>query len=99
MSGSDAKAHYHLLRQEKQVIEQELGDGVVWRELPNNKQSYITVRQSGVDPTNKDTWPEQHDWMIEKLELFHKVFSPRVKKLKLRNWSCSIKYFLHVLKN
>jgi len=33
-----------------------------------------------------DLWPEQHQWLKEKLERFHKVFAPLVK-----NWSSCLR--------
>ncbi len=79
--GPDAKPHYFLLEQDKEAIEQEIKESLDWEELPNKNQSRIALRKLQADPTNRDDWPVQHQWMIEKLEAFHKTFSPRVKQL------------------
>jgi Domain of unknown function (DUF4268) len=81
LTGPDAKAHYNLLEEEKENIEKELGSSLLWRELPNNKESQILLRFPDNDPLNKDHWPKQHACLCENLENFHKVFSGRVKSL------------------
>lgn len=80
MSGPDAKPHYYLLEKDKDQIEQELGLEPEWRELPNNKNSYITIRNQ-LDPTDRSSWQEQHKWLMEQLETFHRVLGPRIKQL------------------
>ena len=30
---------------------------------------------------DRNDWPNQHKWLLEKIELFRKVFGPRVKTL------------------
>ena len=79
--GPDAKAHFHLLSQQQEEIEQEAGQALTWSELPNRKESRITLRLDDIDPTEQDDWLRQHKWVVEKLEIFHRVFSPRVKRV------------------
>jgi hypothetical protein len=79
--GPDAKAHFHLLLREKEVIEAEFGEGVEWKENPNKKTSRIILRHFKVDPTDRSKWPEQHEWITQKLEQFHRTLAPRIKKL------------------
>jgi hypothetical protein len=52
-----------------------------WRELPAKKVSQVVLRRKGVDPNDRTGWPEQHAWLQEKLEAFHRVFGPRIKEL------------------
>jgi hypothetical protein len=40
----------------------------------------IYVRRDA-DFLTPEKWPEQHHWLKEKLERFHKVFAPLVKSL------------------
>jgi hypothetical protein len=80
-SGDDAKPHYYLLEQDKGDVEEELGSTLEWRELPGQKESRIMLHWHGADPTNRQRWPEQHQWLCEKLETFRSVFGPRVRKL------------------
>lgn len=80
MSGPNAKPHYYLLERNKEQIEQELSFQPEWRELPENKESHVTIRNQ-LDPADRSGWEEQHKWMLDKLEVFHKVLGPRIKRL------------------
>ena len=81
MLGSDAKAHYHQLHAVKKEIETELRETLTWHELPKKKSSYISLYRRDMDPNDRAKWPDQHKWMIDKLEAFHRCFSGRVKSL------------------
>ena len=85
--GDHAKEHYRLLAVDKATIEKEIGSPLDWEELPNRKESRIAIRLHDVDPTNQSDWPRQHNWLAEKLELFYKVFSQRVKQLDISEQS------------
>ena len=85
ITGSDAKPHFHLLHQEKDAIESEIGYQLRWRELPNNKSSDIGINRS-FDPTDRSEWPKQHAWLKEQLEAFYRVFSSRVKTLNAEDY-------------
>jgi hypothetical protein len=50
-----------------------------WWELPQSSRIGLSLDQT--DPTNREDWPLLHIWLLEKLEAFHKAFSPRVKVL------------------
>lgn len=77
----EIKIFYRQLLAERAVIEQTIGQPLEWRELPDRKQSDVTLDNTQFDPTNRTQWPQQHAWFMEKLELFYKVFSPRIKVL------------------
>lgn len=81
MTGPHAKAHFHLLAQEKASIEAEIGVPLEWEELPGNKESHIALRYGGADPAQREDWTRQHTWLAERLEQFHRVFAPRVEGL------------------
>jgi len=87
MTGSNAKAHFHLLVQEREIIEHETGETLLWNENPNYKQSDISLYWRGVTPTNPQLWTTYHAWLREKLETFHRVFVPRVKTLNAANYA------------
>ena len=42
----------------------------------------LSTRQN-TDFFNEALWPEQFEWLRQRLETMHKVFAPRVKDLKL----------------
>lgn len=81
ITGPHAKPHFHLLKQERQAIEQEFGTTLEWFELHNKKRSQIYLQRQGIDPGLREQWSEQHNWLLEKLETFHHVFAARVKAL------------------
>ncbi len=80
----DAKAHFGLLDQEREEIEQQLGT-LEWRKLPDRKASTIRLRREA-DPMQQGDWPNQISWMVEKLEAFNKTFRPLVKSLDASEW-------------
>lgn len=80
----DAKAHFGLLDQEREKIEQQLGT-LEWSKLPERKSSTIRLRLDS-DPMNQADWPRQISWMVEKLEAFNKTFRPLVKSLDASEW-------------
>jgi hypothetical protein len=79
--GASAKNRFRELMKSKSEIEAEIGETLEVCEMPNSIQSQIRLTRTGVDVTDRASWPEQHEWLCEKLELFHKVFAPRVKTL------------------
>jgi aromatic ring-cleaving dioxygenase len=81
MTGPGAKAHFHLLSQEREKIEEEFGESLEWLELPERQESRIMLHDKQADPNNHDDWPNQHAWLSENLEKFDSVFRTRVKQL------------------
>lgn len=79
--GPDGKAHFHILKEDKQQIEKEVEFPLEWQELPGKKESRIEIRRKDIDPMNQSGWSQQHEWIAERLEALYRVFSPRVKKL------------------
>ena len=86
MSDDNAKPYFHLLAQEKDQIEQEIGSPLEWMELPNRKSSRIILFRNSVDPLDEAQWPELQKWFMEKLTLFDKVFRERVRNLDADDW-------------
>jgi hypothetical protein len=81
MDGPHAKEHFKLLRLQESDIQSEIGETLEWRELPDKKQSNILLSRPDTDPENRNEWQQQHTWLAEKLEAFHKTFSQRVKNI------------------
>ena len=81
LQGSDAKAHYELLHRHKDIINGEAGERLDWRMLPDKKESQINYYRHSSDPSDRSLWKEQHQWLLDKLELFHRVFANRIKSL------------------
>ena len=86
LMGPNAKPHFYLLERYKVDIEEEIGAELEWEERPGRKQSYISLSQEEIDLEDRQDWNRQHQWLCEKLEIFHKVFSPRVKTLNASDY-------------
>ena len=86
IAGDKAKALFHLLREQQQVIEQELGYALEWEELPTRRDSRIAVYMTNVDPEDEQDWPRQHEWLTAKINDFHRVFLARVRDLDAEEW-------------
>lgn len=75
ITGSNSKEKLRKLEQDKFIIEQEVNDKLDWR------SGTIYLKRYNSDIKDKDSWAEQHEWLYEKLQLFHKVFTNRIKSL------------------
>ena len=81
LRGPDAKPHFHLLEGDRTDIEEEIGAELDWEETEEREQNYIELSMYDTDLADRQDWDRQHQWLCEQLEIFHKVFSPRVKGL------------------
>ncbi len=68
---------------EKDIIEKEFGHQLEWQELPGRKASRIAIYRQDVDPSDPDQYAVLHAWMLDGIQRFRKVFSSRIKTLKL----------------
>ena len=80
ITSSDADNYFTILEEQKAEIEEEIGLELKWYNPPNQKQRRIYIRRSADISDNSD-WPNQHKWLKEHLELYHKAFSNRIKDL------------------
>jgi len=85
-ASEDRLAVFNLLHQNREEIEKEMGCELEWDEKPDKKSSNVYARNPQMNPTDRDSWPKQHAWMLEHLEKFRKVFGERIRKLDLENW-------------
>jgi hypothetical protein len=83
-----SKAFFHLLMQDKERIERELGKPLEWQELPEKTASRIAI-YNPVNATDESAWPTQHEWLKETIEAFDRVFRQRVKRLNPGEWQDS----------
>ena len=82
LAGEDAKDHFYFLEQDKANIEKEVGAELEWGGKYKQKWSYISLSsQDEIDIEDRSDWDSQHQWLCDQLEIFHKVFSQRVKEL------------------
>ena len=85
-TGRNSTAHFHLLKNQQAEIEEEFGEPLEWEELSGYKSSRISLRKEDTDPANEANWPNQHEWLASNLELFDKIFRPRIKVLNAADW-------------
>ena len=75
-----------MLKQQQEEIEREFAEPLEWNERPLYAYNWIFLRKTDIDPTDETDWPNQHEWLASKLELFDKVFRPRIKALNAADW-------------
>lgn len=80
-----SKQGFYILEKQRKEIEQEFCESLEWEELPQRRESRISLRKDIIDPTDESDWQNQHEWVISKLEKFHRkfneVFLPRSQEL------------------
>ncbi|MDD4735730.1 MAG: DUF4268 domain-containing protein [Kiritimatiellae bacterium] len=84
--GKDRLAIFDLLMQEKESIQSQIGGILEWERKPEKKSSHIILRNPSLDPNKKETWPEQHQWLLGNLEKFRAVFGQKIKTMDVGNW-------------
>jgi hypothetical protein len=82
----ESKKFFFLLKEQKNQIEEKIGEPLVWYCAEGVKMCRIYVRKS-IDITNRDLWSECHSWLKRHLETFHEVFSPIVKDLDIQKYA------------
>jgi hypothetical protein len=80
LEDSNSKKYFEQLEAEKEEIEKTVGDQLTWHNPLEKRMCRIHIRKS-TNLKDKSKWPEQHGWLLSKLELFYKVFATRVKQL------------------
>lgn len=80
LTSKDAKQNFMTLEQKRAEIERAIVVPLTWHnpEGKNMCRIYTRTNANFLDPK---LWPQQHEWLREKLEIFHKVFAPIVKGL------------------
>lgn len=81
IQGIDAKERYNTIADQREEIEKEAGEQLEWRELPDKKESQINSGWHECHPNDQKAWEKQHEWLFEKLQIFHKTFGERIKAI------------------
>jgi hypothetical protein len=82
MRGPNAETAFKLLKGQKDDIEEATGT-LQWQELPQGQDCRIVRYRPNIDITDQSNWEEAHRWLKKEAELFHTIFSPRIKALPL----------------
>ena len=86
MKGNDAKAHFHLLKEQQADIHNEFGETLEWVELPGKERSRICLNKGDTDPLDENDRSHQYQWFTDNLERFYQVFQPRIQALNAADW-------------
>jgi hypothetical protein len=82
LTGPKAKLFFAQLYTQKDAIEGDLGYALTWEELPEGRDSRISVSLNNVKPDERAEWPRQQEWLAKHLNDLHRVFAQRVNALK-----------------
>lgn len=74
----DNKDLFRQFQNNKDPIEQDLGEKLNWLELPNKKAGRILITNKA-DVGDNSKWEEHFEWLLNQAEKFYKVF-PKYKK-------------------
>jgi len=76
----NAKQCFAALEAQKAALEAKVGEALSWHNPPEIKSAKVYLRRRA-QLEDRDTWPEQHAWLRQKLEALHRTFGPVVKRL------------------
>jgi hypothetical protein len=82
IGGENAKRYFHLLSNEKDLIENAIGVPLQWRELPQYKESQIYTGPRPADFTQHGRWPEFYAWLADMIDAYSRAFGPRIRQLR-----------------
>jgi hypothetical protein len=77
-----AEAALPQLLAERDAIEAEIGQKLLWNPNPDNDDKIIALSRDA-DLYNRDNWPEYISWLVDKVDKFIKAFRPRIGNLDL----------------
>ena len=80
LDGDDAKAWFSLLEDDSESIEEEIGEELIWHNLPNRKGTRVQIKNN-LDFRNQSQREEAKEWIYDRLRMFHEVLKPRALAL------------------
>ena len=81
VDGENALDRFGALEEQKDDIESELGEELIWYAPKQTRRRRIYLRRSA-DYTDESEWPNQHTWLREKLDSLNNVLRHRVAELE-----------------
>jgi hypothetical protein len=82
IDGPNAKQEFSQLLTQKGPIENALGFQLAWHNPEDKAMCKLYSRQSA-NFLDEKLWPQQFEWLRQRLEIMHRVFAPIVKNLKV----------------
>lgn len=83
LHGEDASKFFWLLETQKEEINDQCPFPLSWQDSPHRMGAKVVIQKENTDPTNREDWAAQHEWMIDRLNALYDVFHARVKALDL----------------
>lgn len=80
LTGKAAKQNYAALEKRREDIEREINLPLKWHN-PEGKMMCRIYTRTNADFLDRKLWPQQHEWLRQRLEAFHRLFAPLVKTL------------------
>jgi Domain of unknown function (DUF4268) len=77
-----AQACFDHFQTQQPQLEQEFGEPLIWDSHADRKSCLISIHTS-VDLNDREDWIRQHEWLTQKLDRLHTVFSSRIKQLDI----------------
>lgn len=72
------KLAFRALQQDQAAIEHEFGERLDWEALPGRQAVRIAIYRNDTDIGDRDQWPAQHEWLLERITRLQAVFRDRV---------------------
>jgi Domain of unknown function (DUF4268) len=83
LKGLNAKVQFAILEKQKEFIEKSLGFSLRWYNPEDKAACRISTRMDA-DFREESLWPQQFEWLRQRLEVMHRVFAPIVKTLRFQ---------------
>lgn len=82
IQGDDVNAKYQFLKSINRQIEDELGFPLIWEEKPDRVRSSLFVVKTDTDPTDRDDWRSQHEWLLHHITKLKLVFQKHLPEIR-----------------
>jgi hypothetical protein len=81
MDGLESKEYFKKIFEEKEEIEREIGAPLTWYSKDDVRMCRVYL-SSPDDFLKEGEWKRQYEWLKNNLELFYRVFKPRIQRIK-----------------
>ena len=85
MRGDNASPYFSTLLEQQAEIHKECGESLSW--YPTSSEKRVAFIKQNIDVTDATDWPNQHAWLVSKLEKLNEVFPPRIMALNTTDWT------------
>jgi Domain of unknown function (DUF4268) len=99
LSSEDAKPYFHLLEDDRQAIENEMGTALEWEPQNNDLGYTIACVLAEADLGVREQWADYYQWLCAYLEQFYEVFVDRIKRLNANDYQPLPDYSFNPLQN